>query len=454
MTILLLLLAMLLSALPPTPASAEEPPAGATIIPIGQSIEGNPIQAIRFGSGPRHIIIVGAIHGNEANTAVLVNELVTYYSTILHLLPPDVSLTFIPVLNPDGLDHGSRYNARGVDLNRNWDSSDWQPDATGPGGRGKGTGGIYPFSEPETAALAGWLLALQKQTEQPITVLFYHSAYPPSGLVLTGSIGSNTTRPFARVVGYSTSSQWGAYSVTGTAVIWCREHGFQCFETELPSRATLNPTQTQRHATAILSVLLLQQTAPDQRCFAETGYCISGRLRDFWEDNGGTEVFGLPLTAPYEQVVDGIPRLMQVFQRHRLDYYPEHAPPYDVQPGRLGVAVLEQQGRSWWKFPTAEPIGPGDADTNCQYFAETRHRVCGPFLQAWRSNGIALDGNPRISEAESIALFGLPLSEPQTQTLPDGQAYTVQWFERARLEHHPAQQPEVIQGLLGKEYLE
>jgi hypothetical protein len=32
-----------------------------------------------------------------------------------------------------------------------------------------------------------------------------------------------------------------------------------------------------------------------QQCFAETGYCIDGRIREFWEQNGGLPVFGFPI---------------------------------------------------------------------------------------------------------------------------------------------------------------
>jgi hypothetical protein len=34
----------------------------------------------------------------------------------------------------------------------------------------------------------------------------------------------------------------------------------------------------------------------DERCFTETGHCISGRFRQYWEQNGGLYIFGYPLT--------------------------------------------------------------------------------------------------------------------------------------------------------------
>ncbi|MDW8389528.1 MAG: META domain-containing protein [Oscillochloridaceae bacterium] len=55
---------------------------------------------------------------------------------------------------------------------------------------------------------------------------------------------------------------------------------------------------------------------------------------------------------------------------------------------------------------------------------------------------------------ESLALFGLPISEPLTETI-EGKDYTVQWFERARFELHPANRPpfNVLAGRLGAEVL-
>jgi TolB protein len=79
--------------------------------------------------------------------------------------------------------------------------------------------------------------------------------------------------------------------------------------------------------------------------------------------------------------------------------------------------------------------------------------VCGEVLSAWRAEGLEFDGQPGSSEAENLALFGLPLTGEFETTLADGNTYTVQWFERARFERHPEnQQPyNVLLGLLGAE---
>src|SRR6478609_2387969 len=83
---------------------------------------------------------------------------------------------------------------------------------------------------------------------------------------------------------------------------------------------------------------------------------------------------------------------------------------------------------------------PAAAD-DCVTFGETGHQVCGRFLAYWQTHG-------------GLAQQGLPLTEPFTEVSPtNGQPYTVQYFERARFEAHPENQPpfDVLLGLLGAE---
>ncbi|MFV9507244.1 MAG: hypothetical protein AB4911_22060 [Oscillochloridaceae bacterium umkhey_bin13] len=188
------------------------------------------------------------------------------------------------------------------------------------------------------------------------------------------------------------------------------------------------------------------QPAGDQRCFAETNQCMSGRIREYWEQNGGLPVFGFPVSPLRTEVIEGRELQVQWFERNRLELHPENARPYDVLLGRLGADVLAGQGRDWRAFPQTGPQ-PG-----CRYFAETGQSVCGAILAAWRANGLELDGRPGKTEAENLALFGLPLSGPTVEII-EGRQLTVQWFERARFELHPENAPpfNVLLGLLGNE---
>ncbi|MEN9937868.1 MAG: hypothetical protein RLZZ387_4447 [Chloroflexota bacterium] len=201
-------------------------------------------------------------------------------------------------------------------------------------------------------------------------------------------------------------------------------------------------------AAAVVPAALRAQS--DERCFEQTGFCISGRIHQFWEQNGGLPAFGYPIGPLQTMTIEGRPIQAQWFERNRLELHPEKRPPYDVLLGRLGDDRLVQQGRDWRTFPANAPASP----TGCRFFPETGRTVCGLILSAWRAQGLEFDGRPGASEAESLALWGLPLSDPQVERI-QGSDYTVQWFERARFELHPENQPpyNVLLGLLGSEVL-
>jgi hypothetical protein len=206
-----------------------------------------------------------------------------------------------------------------------------------------------------------------------------------------------------------------------------------------------------RRRSAALAILLFLCLVPivqaqDQRCFPETGQCTGDRIRQFWEQNGGLPVFGFPTTSQHEEQIEGRPFQVQWFERNRLELHPENARPYDVLLGRLGVDRLAQLGRDWFTFPK------GGEQPGCRHFAATGHTVCGAFLSYFQTHGLDL-GQPKVTEAESLALFGLPISEVALETNASGAAVQTQWFERARFELHPENQPpfDVLLGLLGNE---
>ena len=184
-----------------------------------------------------------------------------------------------------------------------------------------------------------------------------------------------------------------------------------------------------------------------ERCFAETGICISGQLRAFWERNGAETVFGFPVAAGNAVTENGKQIIRYPFQRFWIDYDAAQAEPYTYQLGIMGEGRLLQLGRVWQNEPQAAPK-PG-----CRYFAETGRNVCAGFWSYWQSRGLAFDQNPQVSYQESLALFGYPLTEEEAYTI-DGKTYRVQWFQRARMEYHPENEgtPYTIQlGLLNNE---
>ncbi len=187
---------------------------------------------------------------------------------------------------------------------------------------------------------------------------------------------------------------------------------------------------------------------PAEQCFEATGFCISGRMLAFWQQNGSSFIFGLPISPLQTAEIEGQTLQVQWFERARLELHPDNAPPYDVLVSRLGADTVAAIGGS------PAPEVPFD-NAACQYFPETGFNVCDQFLLAWRANGVELDGLPGKTPAENLALFGLPLTGAYRATLADGREYLIQWFERARFELHPDNAPpnNVLYGLLGREWL-
>ncbi len=141
------------------PVAFDAPPIGAEWSPqtIGVSAQGRDIVALvrpAVEEARHRIMIVGSLHGNEITAFPIVRSMVT--ATV----PQDVELWLIPDANPDGTLVGTRCNANGVDLNRNFDW-EWDP----------ADGGPAPMSEPETQVLAEMIFR-----EQPDLVVWVHHA--------------------------------------------------------------------------------------------------------------------------------------------------------------------------------------------------------------------------------------------------------------------------------------
>jgi hypothetical protein len=122
---------------------------------IGHSVRGRPIAAYRLGTArlARRVLVVGCIHGDEPEGLAVTRRLIS------RARAHGASLWVVPSLNPDGRAAGTRHNARGVDLNRNF-PSEWEP---------LGVSGPRPLSEPETRAVVGLIRRLR-----PAVTIWFH----------------------------------------------------------------------------------------------------------------------------------------------------------------------------------------------------------------------------------------------------------------------------------------
>ena len=123
--------------------------------PIGQSVEGREIMLHSTGtSGERSggTLLIAGIHGDEKGTVAVLES---FFKTYVCCAQPAGTgpIHVIWLANPDGFVRNSRYNARGVDLNRNFETN-WSSQSEEPSGSG-------PWSEPESRALRDLILEVQ-----------------------------------------------------------------------------------------------------------------------------------------------------------------------------------------------------------------------------------------------------------------------------------------------------
>lgn len=114
---------------------------------FGRSLKSRPLTAHTFGDGAKRVLMIGGMHGDERSATDLARLLVySYKSKSVH---SSLTLMIAPEVNPDGVAANTRYNARGVDINRNFPSRSWRPEYVEP----RYNPGLHPASEPETLAL-------------------------------------------------------------------------------------------------------------------------------------------------------------------------------------------------------------------------------------------------------------------------------------------------------------
>jgi len=177
----------------------------------GTSVEGLPLTVYLPDEAATDLLILAAIHGDEAETTVVVSE-------ALRSLPRgDLKAAVILCGNPDGMLKGTRGNARGVDLNRNFPTSNWSPDPVHYKSRANDardialSPGPQPASEPELTALVSLIDKLR-----PRAVVSLHSALAcvdDAGASHLGrQLADRCELPFLTEIGYPTPGSMGTWA--------------------------------------------------------------------------------------------------------------------------------------------------------------------------------------------------------------------------------------------------
>ncbi len=166
---------------------------------LGTSVENRPIECTILGTGPDTTLILAGIHGNEHAGVMLAQKLTEYLQK-----NPDIlkgrKVVIMAKVNPDGLEDNSRFNARRVDINRNFDTINRKNNRKG---------GRAALSEPETQAIQKILILYP-----PKRIISLHQVVTLHGKITKGMIDSDGPgRPLAEhIAGYCELpvNKWGS----------------------------------------------------------------------------------------------------------------------------------------------------------------------------------------------------------------------------------------------------
>ncbi|MDQ3705428.1 MAG: hypothetical protein M3437_09450 [Chloroflexota bacterium] len=179
-------------------------------------------------------------------------------------------------------------------------------------------------------------------------------------------------------------------------------------------------------------------TEPVCRDFAETTYRVCDYFLTWWEQGGGLQRFGLPISeAIYEAPEEGGDMLLvQYFERHIIQLrppQPNQSPATGYYPVDLdlGTQVYKR------KYPTGAPGQvPNKTQPSILFGPQNKGPwLGGPFHNFWANP-------PDQKFMDGGEWFGSPISDEFLERNEiDGKSYIVQYFERAALEYHPENIP-------------
>lgn len=196
-------------------------------VQYGRSHLGVPLDVWK-PTGQCSLLVFAGIHGEEPETTYALSR------ALRQLTAPPAHCAVVLAANPDGILRGTRGNARGVDLNRNFPTRDWRPGTVthrstmeDPSDILLGTGDA-PASEPETRALMSLIDDLR-----PAAVVALHAPLACIDDANASPLGERLARrtglPFVRDVGYATPGSFGT---------WGGKRGLPVITYEFPLAAT------------------------------------------------------------------------------------------------------------------------------------------------------------------------------------------------------------------------
>ena len=166
------------------------------------------------------LLVIAGIHGEEPETTFLLSRALRAFDDHFD------SIAIVLCANPDGVALGTRGNANGVDLNRNFKTQNFSTEMVGSRSILEAardtllSPGAAAESEPETQALVKL---------NPASILSMHAPMgcvdAPQKTALVESLMAAFNLKWLPDIGYKTPGSLGT---------WCGERGIECVTLELP----------------------------------------------------------------------------------------------------------------------------------------------------------------------------------------------------------------------------
>lgn len=217
---------------------------------LGYSVQQLPIEAFFFNCPPptQHnlipveVLFIGAFHGDEPESAEILYKLIDTIQQLPIEQRPMMPFIILPQLNPDGLLANTRKNANQVDLNRNWPTQNWEPNAQ----HEHYHSGPAPASEPETQLLQRLIEGFPPQR-----IVSLHTPYR---CVNYDGPAEALAERYARVCGYPVEASIG-YPTPGSFGTWAGvEREIPTLTVELPDNQPMAQTWAENRE-ALLAML-------------------------------------------------------------------------------------------------------------------------------------------------------------------------------------------------------
>lgn len=145
------------------------------------------------------VLVIGCFHGDEPQGNYLINEYLKEY--------PNSNLAFIPCLNKYGVEHNVRTNSNGVDLNRNFPTTNWELTE-----KDEFFGGTSPASEAETLFVMNAVKKIKPELILTLHAPFKVVNYDGDAKEISEKISEITGYPVEASIGYPTPGSFGTWA--------------------------------------------------------------------------------------------------------------------------------------------------------------------------------------------------------------------------------------------------